>query len=122
MKRTIYFDYLRVIACFAVIVLHVSAGQWHDYTEPTFEWNVMNIYDSATRFCVPIFLMISGALFLNPEKKLSLRKLYTHNILRVITAFCFWSFIYACYDYVPTEGPSLLTLILCGLLICGFSG
>lgn len=116
MKRTIYFDYLRVIACFAVIVLHVSAGQWHDYTEPTFEWNVMNIYDSATRFCVPIFLMISGALFLNPEKKLSLRKLYTHNILRVITAFCFWSFIYACYTFTPSEGPSFLTLLLCGHL------
>ena len=115
MQRTIYFDYLRVIACFAVVVLHISTTrEFYDCTEPTIEWNVMNIYDSATRFCVPIFLMISGALFLNPDKKLSLRKLYTHNILRVITAFCFWSFIYACYDYLPTEGPSFLTIILLG--------
>lgn len=115
MQRTIYFDYLRVIACFAVVVLHISTTrEFYDCTEPTFEWNVMNIYDSATRFCVPIFLMISGALFLNPDKKLSLRKLYTHNILRVITAFCFWSFIYACYEYSSSEGPSFLTLFLCG--------
>ena len=114
MQRTIYFDYLRVIACFAVIVLHVSAMQFSDYTVLTIDWFVMNVYDSASRFCVPTFLMISGALFLNPLKVLSLRKFYTRNILRIVTAFMFWSFIYACYNYIPAEKPSFLTLFLCG--------
>lgn len=114
MQRTIYFDYLRVIACFAVIVLHVSAMQIQNYSVPTIEWNVINLYDSATRFCVPVFLMISGALFLNPEKQLSLRRLYTHYIFRIVIAFIFWSFIYACYVFTPNEEPSFLTLFLWG--------
>lgn len=114
MQRTIYFDYLRVIACFAVIVLHVSAMQIQNYSVPTIEWNVINLYDSATRFCVPIFLMISGALFLNPEKQLSWRRLYTHYIFRIAIAFIFWSFIYACYVFTPNEEPSFFTLFLWG--------
>lgn len=114
MQRTIYFDYLRVIACFAVIVLHVSAMQIQNYSVPTIEWNVINLYDSATRFCVPIFLMISGALFLNPSKELYLYKLYTRNILRIIVALFFWSFIYACYNYKLNGEFSFLTLLLYG--------
>lgn len=114
MQRTIYFDYLRVIACFAVIVLHVAASQFSDYSVPTFEWNVMNVYESATRFCVPIFLMISGALFLDPTKKISIKRLYTHNILRIVSAFLFWSFVYAYYVYTPNEEPSFFTLFLWG--------
>lgn len=118
MQRTIYFDYLRVIACFAVIVLHVSAMQIQNYSEPTFEWNVVNVYDSATRFCVPIFLMISGALFLNPEKKISLRNLYTHNILHIVIAFMLWSLIYMFFVYFSSgnsyEISTYLKLLLRG--------
>lgn len=114
MQRTIYFDYLRVIACFAVIILHVSALQYSAYVESPFEWSVINVYDSATRFCVPIFIMISGALFLDPARKISLMRLYTHNILRIVTSFLFWSFIYACYVYTPNEAPSFITLFLWG--------
>ena len=88
--------------------------QMQDYNSPTLEWNVMNIYDSATRFCVPIFLMISGALFLNPSKELYLYKLYTRNILRIIVALFFWSFIYACYNYIFNGEFSFLTLLLYG--------
>ena len=114
MQRTIYFDYLRVIACFSVIVLHVSAQQLFGYEVPTFDWHVMNVYDSATRFCVPIFLMISGALFLDPAKNLSLHKLYTRNILRILTALMFWSLIYACYSHSQNGATSILTYFLCG--------
>ena len=38
--------------------------------------------------------MISGALFLNPQKKVDIKKLYARNILRIITAFLFWSAVY----------------------------
>ena len=40
--------------------------------------------------------MISGALMLN--KNDSIKKIYQKNILRMITAFCFWSFLYALKD------------------------
>lgn len=64
-NRTVYFDYLRVFAIFAVIILHISASNWHTTDVNGFEWQVFNFFDSITRWCVPIFIMISGSLFLN---------------------------------------------------------
>ena len=95
-NRTLYFDILRILATFAVIFLHSACASW-DMDNFNFDWNVQNIYDSAVRWCVPVFVMISGALFLNPKKQISIKKIYTKNIVRIITAFLFWSPIYALF-------------------------
>lgn len=97
-NRTLYFDILRILATFAVIFLHSACASW-DMDNFNFDWNVQNIYDSAVRWCVPVFVMISGALFLNPEKQISIKKLYSKNIVRIITAFFLWSTIYAIYVF-----------------------
>jgi surface polysaccharide O-acyltransferase-like enzyme len=44
-------------------------------------------------WCVPVFVMISGALFLKSFN--SLKKLYFKNILRIVVALVFWSVVYA---------------------------
>ena len=92
-ERVVYFDYLRVLATMAVIFLHVAAQNWYDTDVNTLNWHVFNIYDSIVRWGVPIFVMISGALFL--EKEIDIKKLYLKNILRLIIAFLFWSTIYS---------------------------
>ncbi len=97
-NRTPYYDYLRVLATFAVIILHVAAQNFRKVELGSFEWNVFNFTDAAVRWCVPIFVMISGALFLDNNKPLTLKKLYSKNILRIVTAFIFWSAIYATYN------------------------
>lgn len=63
-KRTIYFDYLRVMATLAVIMLHMSAQNWYVSDVNGYNWQVFNLYDSIVRWGVPVFVMISGALFL----------------------------------------------------------
>ena len=50
------------------------------------------------RWAVPVFVMISGALFLGRE--LPLRKIYGKYIFRIFTAFLFWSFFYAIAEYM----------------------
>lgn len=92
-KRTEYFDYLRVFAIFSVIVLHTAAENWYNLDVNSHEWSVFNTYNAAVRWAVPIFIMISGALFLN--KECSIKKIYTKYVLRIITAFIFWGFIYS---------------------------
>ena len=93
---------MRIIAIFAVIWLHYSSQRF--YTSfPSTEWEIRNIYDSMVRWSVPVFVMISGALFLDSNKKLSIRKLYTKNILRITCAFLFWSSIYLLYDILITN-------------------
>lgn len=95
LKRTEYFDYLRIIATAAVMILHISALNYLAVDISTSEWNVFNIYDSFVRWSVPVFVMISGALFLEGHQ--SAAHIYRKNILRIVTAFLFWSAIYTAY-------------------------
>lgn len=94
-NRVHYLDFLRIFSVFAMMLLHVSASKWHTTPIDSFSWQVFNIYDSLVRFCVPIFIMISGALFLDNTYKVDIKKIYSHNIFRIITAFIFWSLAYA---------------------------
>ena len=75
------------------MVLHISAQNWRVTDVISFEWNVFNFYDSIVRWAVPVFVMISGALFLSREY--SIKKIYGKNILRILVAFVFWSLFYA---------------------------
>lgn len=94
-QRIIYLDLLRIIAIISVIILHISAQNWSTVGIETFEWKVFNVLDSFVRWGVPIFIMISGALFLDNDKYIETKKIYSKNIFRIITAFVFWSLIYA---------------------------
>ena len=95
-KRIMYFDYLRVAATISVVVLHVSAQNWYSFNGRSFEWNVFNFYDSIVRWGVPIFLMISGSLFL--YRDIEIKNLYRKYILRLFVAYCFWALFYAVYS------------------------
>lgn len=63
MNRNATFDLARLLACCAVIVLHVSAGYLYQYGSiPAYQWHFANAVDSAVRWCVPVFVLLSGAL------------------------------------------------------------
>jgi len=93
--RIVYLDLLRLVAIAAMMLLHVAALNWYDLPVSSVEWQVLNSYDSLVRFCVPVMFMISGSQMLNPNKAFSLKQLFSRNILRLITAFAFWSLAYA---------------------------
>ena len=52
---------------FAVMILHVAASKWGETDVDSVEWCAMNFYDSIVRWVVPVFVMISGALFLKND-------------------------------------------------------
>lgn len=107
-ERIIAFDILRIIAAFAVITIHVSAEQWNlPFTEG---WEVRNLYDGLSRWCVPIFVMISGALFLDSEKGISLKKLFGKNLLRIVVAYFVWSLVYKLYEVAHSESSAPIVL------------
>lgn len=93
-NKIIAFDILRIIAAFAVVVLH-SVGPLFLDLYPSSDWNIANVYESLVRWSVPVFFMISGALFLNKGKELNLGRLYKKNIFRIFLIYLFWSMIYA---------------------------
>ncbi|OWP74009.1 acyltransferase, partial [Flavobacterium oreochromis] len=85
---------LRVLATFSVIFLHTSAEILYQYGKTSnANWWIGNIYDSSVRFCVPIFLMISGALILSKDYK-NITEYLKKRVLRIIFPFLFWSIVY----------------------------
>ncbi|MDF7639846.1 acyltransferase family protein [Lactobacillus sp. ESL0791] len=118
-KRIYYLDFLRIIATFAIIIIHVSSQRPY-YSQPvhSFTWQSLNFWSSIMRWGVPIFVMISGVLFLDPKRPISTKKLFTKNIWRIVCATIFWHFFYACYTFL-FENHSYATLIR--LLIKGYS-
>lgn len=94
MKREMRYDLLRITACFAVVLLHVSNGYWYVVDVNSTDFTVMTIYNSFTRFGVPVFLMLSGLFLLDPQKELSIKK-WGARIGKLIVAFFVWSLFYA---------------------------
>lgn len=90
--REPYVDYLKVFAAFAVIFLHVSTENYANIDVTSVPWRVMDFYNSAASWCVDVFIMVSGALFLG--RQIPLRKLYGKYVLRMVTAFVFWNLVY----------------------------
>ncbi len=93
--RTVYFDYLRVIATFAVIILHTAASNWYTTDVNGLQWQIFNFFDSVVRWGVPIFVMISGSLFLSRD--IPIKKMYSKYIMRMIISFVVWTNIYALF-------------------------
>lgn len=100
-NRVIHFDILRIIAALAVIMIHVSAQYLHSIDINSPEYNAVNFWDSLSRWAVPIFIMISGALFLSEDRPIS--TIYRKYILRIVTAFAFWSLFYASLYYIKNR-------------------
>ena len=90
-ERIIAFDVLRVLAAYGVILYHAPGGKLWFEGFPSIGWNITCTYFSLVRWCVPTFVMISGALFLDSSKQLNIRRLYSKNVARIIYAYLFWS-------------------------------
>jgi len=89
-------DTLRTVATISVVFLHVSAHYLPKFgTIPTQFWFLANMIDGSTRFCVPIFFMLSGTLLLSKDYTLS--DFLTKRLSRIIPPFLFWSISYIIY-------------------------
>ena len=92
MARIIKYDILRIIASFSIVLLHVSASYWSVVDVHSREFLVMTIYNSFTRFAVPVFFMLSGLFLVTPERE---NVAVGKRILRLVILFYVWSAFYA---------------------------
>ena len=96
-KPIAYFQWLRLLAAAAVVLMHTAGKQWSAISCETAEWAVLTIYDGFVRWPVPVFLMITGALFL--PRATSMKTILTRYIPRMALAFVLWSGVYALLTY-----------------------
>lgn len=93
-QRKIYPDVLRIASTLAVITIHTACILWKDMSPQTFEWQVLNFYNSISRWCVPVFVMISGIFFLDPEKNIDARLIWKKYIPRMVLAIAVFTLLY----------------------------
>lgn len=88
-------DAARWLAAMAVVLLH-SAAQTLTDSAPYggSAWLAANFYDSAARWCVPVFVMISGALLLDSSKPMDARHFYGRRMARLCAPLIFWTLFY----------------------------
>ena len=90
-------DLMRILACLAVITIHTAGTgllPGRDYPLLSFEWMTCYIYRSVSSWAVPLFVMITGSIFLDPSKEYSITKLFKNNILKLIVVLIVWSAFY----------------------------
>ena len=87
--RVAYADLLRVFATIAVSGLHLCANPVMGLSVSSQAWQIFNIYDGLVRWCVPVFVMLSGMFMLDPKRPLPLVKLLFHNALRILISLVF---------------------------------
>ncbi|MES2756416.1 MAG: acyltransferase family protein [Pseudomonadota bacterium] len=97
-----WLDNSRILAIFAVVFLHVAAIVVTGTEIGSLYWWAGNLYDSALRWCVPVFVMISGALLLDPAKAEDMKTFYAKRASRIVAPLVFWSLVYLAWNAFKT--------------------
>ena len=100
-ERYLFIDYLRITCSFFVVLIHVSGNYLNKLRANSYKWKIAYFFNGLSRFCVPNFFMISGALFLG--KEISFTTIIFKYIKRIILCFLIWSAIYSLFDLKLSE-------------------
>lgn len=115
--RLPYGDVLRLLAIAAVVGIHCihhlpkplqalspTAAPWAAYA-----------LSGATRWCVPVFLMLSGALLIEPRRAETAKEFYRRRLARVLPPLAFWSLFYIAWRWFVLgtfKGPTSIGVAL----------
>ena len=113
-KRETELDILRIVATIGVIFTHAS----NVTANTTFGQSILTFWIAIITWHVPVFVMISGRFFLDPNREISPSKL-KQAIIRLIIAFLFWNIIYQLYyivngTYQELNWKGILSQVLIG--------
>ncbi len=93
-ERIAYLDLVRIIAGILVIMVHISAQQIEDLPVSSMAFAITNAFNCLSFSGVALFVMISGALALRPERETDLKTLLLHRTLHFFVLYYIWKAIY----------------------------
>lgn len=104
-SRACFLDVLRVMATCAVVLLHCITGVMDttDMSVYPLEKTIFLVALDWITWCVPIFVMISGYLFLNPAKEIGFHRMVTKYCMRIVLALFLFGVPYACLELIVLE-------------------
>jgi len=91
-----YVNALRVFSVFAVILIHVSSPVLEKLKDVySLDWWLANLFNVSCRWAVPVFVLISGSLLLDPAKVESTGTFMKKRADRILVPLIFWSVFYS---------------------------
>lgn len=111
-KRLVYLDYLRIVSCFFVVLLHTIVSSIVLYGKvPLIEWDISIFISSLTRWTIPVFIMVSGALILGRKNEQAI-VFIKKRLSRIGVPLLFWFLFYAFYRHIVNGLPFSFTYLL----------
>ena len=106
MKRIVFLDYVRVFACFLVMVVHASENFYGapgstDMVGPqAFLANEadrlwVSMYDGFSRMAVPLFIIVSAFLLAPMKEGLTMWQFYRRRSIRILPPFFIFMILYS---------------------------
>lgn len=92
------FAYVRILACFGVVLLHTLFASSLALEPSGSAPFAAQAWQNNLMWGVPCFLMTTGALLLNPEKNISLHKIYTKYVKRITITLVVFTLVFAALD------------------------
>lgn len=90
-ERILYYDMLNICACIAVIAIHHN-GIAHTFSN-SWTWKTALIAEVIFYWCVPVFLMLTGATLMPYRNKYNTKEFFRRRFVRTLIPFVAWSLI-----------------------------
>ncbi len=102
------YSYLRALACMGILLLHTLTSGLAKYSASLsvpglrVSWCLVN----SLKWCLPCFVMVSGALLLDPERRIGYRRLFSSYLGRILGAIFAFGCIYTLLEllFSPQTG------------------
>lgn len=100
--RIPYISYLRAVACFAIVVLHTTMSSEILFRDgiTAFQDDISMFFVYACIWAVPCFVMVTGALMLDPENRFTIKELFTVYIWRILKALILCCLVFKIFDII----------------------
>src|SRR2546421_12864729 len=93
-RRMQYGDAVRIIGTIAVVIGHVSDLRLFSTHVLDRDWWICNCWDAITRWAVPCYIMLSGALLLDPARAEAPGEFYRKRLARIGVPLVFWTIFF----------------------------
>lgn len=119
-QTSIAVDLIRALAIVLVITVH-AAIEPHPIVQEmnlaeAYRWFTVNTFNSLAMPSVPLFVMLSGALLLQPTKVEPIRVFLRKRIVRLGWPFIFWGTVYFAWRWFANQEVLSASSVIQGLL------
>lgn len=91
-------DYMRFIACFAVMIVHITATGVTDYIHGSFPHMLMLLLNRSLKFTTPVFIFLSGVTsfygYRNGNREFKYFDFLKKRLSKLLVAYVVWCVIY----------------------------